>query len=162
MSLPVKFTAGDLAVVDPDSGELLTVRKSSDRALLHAAERLAQHDRDILHAKRAIAAELHQRHGVGKARAGGYRFTATEKTSWPVGATEQALGRLLADGHITRAEHDRCLPAKPKPDARQIKALLGRLLTSNQAAAKVLADACSKSPPSLSDVDAEAVDGSVA
>lgn len=160
MSLPVLIdqAAGSLEVIDPDTGESLPVSESSDRALIHAARAIADLEAELWIAKRAIAGQVRQRHGVGVTQAGGFRFTVAESTSWPMKATSDALARLVVDGRISQGDFDRCLPAKPKADARQLKALAGRLATSDPEAAKVLADACTVSPPSLRDVHADAVE----
>jgi hypothetical protein len=160
--LPVLHTDGDLAVVDPDTGEALPVRQSSDRALAHAAEQIAALDRDLRQARLALAAELRHRYGVGTSHAGGYEFKVVEVQSWPAGPTEQALSRLIAEGRITEADARRAMPPKPKPDATQLKALAGRLAVGDPAAAKILAGACTTSPPSLRDVRREAIDAEAA
>jgi len=152
----------ELAVIDPDTGELAPLRDASDRALAHAAQKLAEHDSEVYAMKRALAHELRSRHGVGKATAGGYGFTVAESQSWPVGATQDALRALVAAGVITQGDAHRAMPVKPKPDARQLKALIGRLTVSDPEAARVLAGACSVSPPSVRDVHVVAVDEDVA
>lgn len=162
MTLPVIQTEGDLAVVDPDTGLVTTLRDASDRALAYAADRVAHLDRDILAAKRALAAELRDRHGVGQVHAGGYGFKIAESQSWPVGATKDALERLVADGKVSEADARRAMPDKPKPDTRALKALIGRLTVSDPEAARLLADACTTSPPSVRDVVPEAVDAEAA
>jgi hypothetical protein len=159
MTLPVVINDIDgPSVVDPSTGELSTVHDASDRALAHAAEQVARLDRELWAAKRALAHELRQRYGVGRSHAGGYAFTIAESVSWPVGTTSEALEQLVADDRITAGDADRCMPLRPKPDARQLKALAGRLATSDPEAAKVLAEACTTSPPSIREVEPEAVD----
>ena len=152
MSLPILATETDLLVIDQGTGEALPVRDSSDRALIEAIRKVADLDAELFQAKRAIAAEMRRRHGVGVTETAGFRFTVAESTSWPVKATSDALARLVVDGRISQGDFDRCLPAKPKADARQLKALAGRLAVSDPEAAKILADACTVSPPSLRDV----------
>ena len=149
---------GETAVVNPDTGDLELLHDASDRTLAHAAAKLAAHDAEVFGFKRAIAFEMRERHGVGTAHAGGYAFKVAESQSWPAGATNEALDALVAEGRITAADADRCRSAKPRPDATQLKALVGRLTAKDPVAAKRLADACTVSPPSLSDVRAEAVD----
>ena len=159
MSLPVLRTEHDeLAVVDPDTGALELLSEASDRALAHAADLLAEHDAFILQCKRAVAHELRERYGVGKAEAGGYEFRVTESTSWPMGPVSDALTRLVAEGSIGEGDVRRCVPDKPRPNPVQLKALLGRLMVSDPDAARVLAAAASVSPPSVRDVRAVAVD----
>lgn len=159
MTLPVLAAAGNHQVADPDTGELLDLRDASDHALAAAAQRVAELDRELFEAKRALAAELRDRHGVGATHAGGFAFTISESQSWPQGATQQALDELVRAGWISEADRERAMPSKPKPDTRALKALAGRLVVSNPDAAKVLADACTVSPPSVRDVRAEAVEG---
>lgn len=156
--LPVVLDATELAVIDPDTGESLAVRDASDRALVHAAHEVAELDRQLLEAKRTLAAELRHRHGVGVTRAGGYLFTVGEQRSWPAGRTRDALRRLVDDGHIEQADADRAMPSKPKPDSRALNALAGRLATSNPDAARVLAEACTTSPPAVKDIRLDAID----
>jgi hypothetical protein len=160
MNLPVWLDpqVGDLAVADPDTGDVVALRDASDRALAHAAQKVADHDRDVLLLKRALAAELRDRYGVGKSDAGGYAWNVVESQTWPLGATTSALDTLVARGTITPGDVTRCMPAKPRPDARQLRALVGRLQAVNPAAAEVLANACTLSPPSLRDVHETAVD----
>lgn len=162
MTLPILYAAGNLEVVDPDTGQATGLVEASDRALAHAAERVAELDRELLHTKRALAAELRDRHGVGTAHAGGYSFVVTESQSWPTSATADALNELLRTGAITEADMRRALPEKPRPDARALKALAGRLAVSNPDAAKVLAGACTVSPASVREVRPEVVDGELA
>lgn len=163
MSLPILRTEHDeLAVVNPDTGALELLSEASDRALAHAADLLAQHDADVLSMKRAVAHELRDRYGVGKAEAGGYEFRVTESTSWPMGAVSDALTRLVAEGSIGEGDVRRCVPSKPKANPVQLKALLGRLLVSDPDAARVLAAAATTSPPSVRDVRVVAVDEAAA
>ncbi len=136
--LPSPLDGGNLGWVNPDTGEVLPASESSDRTLLHGL-----------------------RHGVGKAHSGGFAFKVNESVSWAQGNTREALDELLADGVITEADVRRAMPAKPKPDATQLKALIGRLTTSNPEAAKRLADAATKSSPSVGEIEPEAVEGSV-
>ena len=157
--LPVLFDGlGDLTVVDPESGEALAPWQASDRALVHAVEKVAELDSELLRAKRALAHELRHRHGVGATHAGGYGFTIAESQSWPAGPVRDALAHLVGTGAITQADADRAMPSRPKPDARALKALAGRLAVSNPDAARVLADACTVSPASVRDIHPEAVD----
>jgi hypothetical protein len=152
----------ELAVIDPDTGELAPLRDASDRALAHAAKVLAAHDGEVLAMKRAVAHELRDRHGVGKASAGGYDFTVAESQTWPVGATQAALSALVETGKIAPGDAERVMPAKPRPDGRALKALLGRLMVSDPDAARVLADAATVSPPSVREVREVAVDAPAA
>lgn len=156
--LPVIHRDDRLLVADPDTGELLPLAAASDRALAAAAEQAQRLDRDLLDCRRALAAELRARHGVGRARAGGYRFEVTQSTSWPARATTDTLARLVADGVIGQADADRCMPARPRPDARQLKALIGRLTVTDPDAARTLAATATVSPPSVRDVQADHVD----
>jgi hypothetical protein len=161
VSLPILHGGegdADTLVVNPDTGEPELLSEASDRTIAHAAAKLAERDAEILAFRRALAFEMRERHGVGRAQAGGYGFTVAESQSWSAGATNRALDALVAEGAITRADADRCRPAKPKPDATQIKALIGRLTAKDPLAAKRLADAATTSPPSLRDVQAVAVD----
>jgi hypothetical protein len=158
MTLPIVPTNMGHAVVDPDTGEVVAVEEATDRALAVAAEELARVNQELFAARRALAAELRARHGVGTCHAGGYAFTVRESTSWPVGATIAALHRLVAAGHITAGDVQRAVPKKPQPDARQLKALCGRLAVSKPEAARVLAEACTVSPPSVKDVVPESLD----
>lgn len=158
-NLPVLISdLADPCVADPDTGEFVPVKDASDRALATAAEQVARIDQQVWAAKRVLAAELRQRHGVGRSHAGGYSFTVAESVSWPVGATSEALEQLVADDKITAGDADRCMPLRPKPDARQLKALAGRLAVSDTDAARALAGACTTSPPSVREVEPEAVD----
>ena len=159
MTLPVlRDGLDEVAVIDPSTGELAPLRDATDRALVNAARLLAEHDRDVLDFKRALARELRVRHGVGKAEAGGYGFTVTESSSWPLGAVTTALERLVAAGAIGDGDARRCVPQKPKPDAVQLRSLLGRLMVSDPDAARLLAAACTTSPPSVREVREVAVD----
>ena len=159
MTLPVlRDGLDEVAVIDPDTGELAPLRDATDRALVNAARLLAEHDRDVLDFKRALARELRVRHGVGKAAAAGYDFTVTESQSWPAGATRDALRGLVEAGVIAQGDADRAMPSKPRPDARQLKSLLGRLMVSDPDAARLLAAACTTSPPSVREVREVAVD----
>ncbi len=160
MTLPVlSGRGGDLQVPDPDTGEVLAIRDASDHALATAALAVADLDRQLFDAKRALAAELRDRHGVGVTHAGGHAFEVKVEQSWSSAArTREALTRLIAEGEITQADADRAMPAKPTPDKRAIKALISRLVGTDPSAAQVLADAGTVSPASLRDVRVEAVD----
>lgn len=158
-SLPVMYDGLEqVCVIDPDSGELVSLASASDHAIAHAADVLHVHDGEVLALKRSLAAEMRSRHGVGKACVGGYELTVSESQSWPIGAVKLALVDLEASGTITRAEAEKCLPLKPKPDARQIKALLNRLVVSDPEAARILADACTLSAASLREIRRAALD----
>lgn len=159
MSLPILLDdAVGLTVSDPTTGEFLPVQRASDHALLNAVRRVAELDSELLQAKRTLAAELRDRYGAGASEAGGFAFTIAESQTWPVGPVKAALADLLASSTITEADAERCMPSKPKPDGRQMKALIGRLTVSDPEAARVLAEACTVSPPSVRDVRAVAVD----
>lgn len=161
MSLPVIFDrGGNLAIPDQDTGELVSLREASDRALLTVAEEIAELDRQTLEAKRALAAELRERHGVGTAHAAGFGFKVAESTSWPEGKVRDTLNTLVNEGRVSEADAERCW--KSKPDATQLKALAGRLTLSDPEAARMLAQACTTSPPSVRDVKREAVDAEAA
>lgn len=162
MTLPAIFDDNGLLIADPQTGEMIAVREASDRTLAAAAQEITRLDKQVYEARRAIAAELRERYGVGRAHAAGYGFTVSESRSWPVGATREALSMLAARGAISQGDVDRCMPANPKPDARQLKALQNRLVVSDPDAARVLSGACTVSPPSVKDVVVESVDGEVA
>lgn len=156
--LPVIRDDDVLLVADPATGEMLALRDAPDRVLAQAAAEIAEHDRQVFEIKRAVARELRDRHGVGAVHAGGHRFVVAESVSWPVKATGDVLDSLAGDGRIGEADVLRCMPERPKPDARQLKALIGRLTVSDPQAAKLLADAATRSPPSVRDVQLESVD----
>lgn len=156
--LPVLYIETGLGVVDEDTGEVLALQDAPDRAVLAAAEKVAELDRDLLQAKRALAAEIRDRHGVGTVHAGGFSCVVAESQSWPIGATSDALDDLVVSGAISQANADRAMPSKPKPDNRQLKALIGRLLLSDPESAKALSRAATVSPPSLRDVRSDSVD----
>ncbi|MEJ7783387.1 MAG: hypothetical protein WKF96_01200 [Solirubrobacteraceae bacterium] len=158
MNLPAVLTDEGLALADPDTGALSSVADASDHALLNAAAKVADLDRDLLSMKRTIANEMRGRYGVGAAQEGGWSWKVTESVSWPAGAVATALSTLTADGAITDADARRAMPAKPTPNGPALKALITRLTTSDPVAARRLADAASTSPPSLRDVRAVAVE----
>jgi hypothetical protein len=152
--------SGNLMIPD-DLGVMVEIHRASDNVLLRAVARLHELDAEVMAAKRALALEARERYGVGTCHEGGHDFKVSESTSWPQRPTDDALKTLLLKGKISQADYDRAMPAKPKPDATQLRALLGRLL-SDPEAAKILADARTASPPSVRDVRACAVDGSTA
>lgn len=162
MSLPVRYDpqTGGVQIVDLSTGDILPVRDASDRALAHAAERIAVADRELLELKRAVAAELRDRHGVGYCSAGGYEFKVTEAQTWPVGATKTALYDLMERGFISPGDVQRCMPNAPKPDGRQLKALAARLALKDADAHNTLLGALTTSPPAVRDVHATATDAS--
>jgi hypothetical protein len=159
-NLPVVHEGDSLAIVDAN-GELVPLTDATDRAILDAYERVAEADREVFAAKRALAAELRVRYGVGSTNAAGFAFKITESQSWPQGRTKEALSDLLGQGKIQQADVERAMPMKRVPDARALKALVGRLTVEDPVAAKLLADACSVSAPSLRDVQEDAVRGEV-
>ena len=156
--LPVVFETSGAALIDPDTYELVDLRHASDRAIITAAQQIAELDAHLYAAKRALAAELHDRHGVGTTTAGGYQFQIAESQSWPIGATGHALSKLVTSGAITLGDANRAMPDKPKPDARILKALAGRLAVKDPDAARILADAATVSPPSIRQITPVAVD----
>lgn len=158
-SLPVVSTqGGDLAVID-EQGELVPLREATDHLLLRTVTKLMDAQTNLTAAKRALAFEMRDRHGVGTAHTPAGDFRVTEEQRWPDKATDEALKTLLRRGSITEADYDRAMPLKRKPDATQCNALLRRLL-SDPEAARILAGARSASPPSVRDVQMGAVDGS--
>ena len=158
MTTVLPVIADTAVVVEPDTGELVAIKDASDRALIVAADQLAAIDAEIFARKRALAAELRDRHGVGTTRVGGYRFKIAESQSWPAGATHDALEQLLASGAITLGDAERAMPAKPAPDTRALNVLAARLTKSNPDAARILARACTTSPPSLREITRDATD----
>lgn len=159
MSLPVVQSDDDgLGVVDPDTGEIAPVRDASDRALANAAARIRELDQSLYQMKQTIAVELCERHGVGTVNTGGYAFKVAQSQSWPAGSTQAALDALQRRGVLTGGDVDRALPSKPRPDSRALKALIGRLTVSDPEAARLLADVCTVSAPSIRDVRLVAVD----
>jgi len=159
--LPTPLDGGNLGWVNPDTGEALPASESSDRTLLHGLRQIRELEERLREMKLVAGAVLRDRHGVGKAHSAGFGFKVNESVSWAQGNTREALDELLAGGVITEADVRRAMPAKPKPDATQLKALIGRLTTSNPEAAKRLADAATKSPPSVGEIEPETVEGSV-
>ena len=159
--LQVVPTAGNLAIIDAN-GELVPLNEAPDRLLLDAMEQTIQIDQDAMAAKRAIAAELKDRYGVGSTSAAGYAFKLTESQSWPQGATKEALEHLRARGVISHGDAERAMPLKRVPDGRALKALVGRLMVSDPEAARVLADACTVSAPAVRELKQDAVLGDVA
>jgi len=157
--LPTELQSGDLGFVNPDTGEALPARESSDRTILRTLREIKRLEERLREVKVVAGAVLRERHGVGVSHSAGYGFKVNESRSWPKGRTGDALRSLVADGIITQAEADRAMPSKPAPDGTQLKALIGRLVTDNPAAAQKLADACTKSDPSVSDIEPESVDG---
>lgn len=157
--LPVVQTAGDLCVLD-EHGELIALRDATDHVLLRAYSRVREAGDEVNAAKRALAHELRDRYGVGTSHAGGHRFVVKEGQSWPDRRTEEALDLLTRRGSISGADKDRAMPWRRRPDAVQLKALLGRLIIRDPEAHRILADACTVSPPRLEDVRPDAVDGS--
>lgn len=151
---------GNLTIPD-ENGIMVELHEAGDNDLLRAVARLSELDAEIMAAKRALAFEARERFSVGSSTAGGFEFKVSESQSWPLRATDDALRTLVVRGLISQADYERAMPAKPKPDAVQLKALLTRLL-SDPKAAKILADARTTSPPSIRDVRVCAVDGSTA
>jgi hypothetical protein len=152
--------SGNLMIPD-DTGELVAIHEATDNVLLRAVARLSELDAEVMAAKRALAFEARERFSVGSSERGGYQFKVAESQSWPLQATDDALRTLVLKGKISQADYDRAMPLKRKPDAVQLKALLGRLL-SDPEAAKILAHARTTSPPRIEGVRACAVDGSTA
>lgn len=152
---------GNLALVD-ENGEVVALRDAPDHALLLAVERVREIRADLQAAERALACQLRERHGVGTSHVGSHDFTIREDQRWPDRATYESLSVLKASGAISQADVDRAMPLKRKPDAQALKALLGRLMVSDPDAAKVLATACSVSPPSVRDVRVSATDATTA
>lgn len=160
-TLQVVPTAGNLAIID-HHGELVALNEAPDRLLLDALDQTIKIDQDATAAKRAIAAELKDRYGVGSTSAAGYAFKLTESQSWPQGATKDALAVLLERKAITRGEADKAMPLKRVPDGRALKALVGRLMAKDPGAAQLLADACTVSAPAVRDLAEDAIQSDVA
>jgi hypothetical protein len=159
VTLPVLLNDGGYWIADPDTGEAVQVRQAPDYALLAAAEKLAELDAEVLAAKRVLATELRERHGIGTTRTSGFAFKVHENVSWPLGATREALDLLVSAGKILPADRQRCLPKKEVTDGRQLKALLNGLLTKDPDGARILADAATTSPPSVRELQRESVEG---
>lgn len=160
-NLPVLYQ-GDVLVVADEQGELIALVDAPDGVILGAYERVAEADRELKAAKTALAAELRARHGVGSSSSAGFSFKVTEAQSWPQARTKEALMSLVEKGVIRMADLERAMPLKRVPDARALKALVGRLMVKDPGAAQVLADACTISPPALREVHPDAIRGEVA
>jgi hypothetical protein len=159
MSLPIRYDdqALTVCVADPGTGEMVPIKEASDRAILEAETCVDELRREVTAARYAIGAEMRERYGIGTSREAGYVFKVQETTNWPLGATKAVLKRLVDDHVIYRSDMDRALPLKPKPDAVQLKALIGRLTVSDPKAAAELAACATVSQPSLRDLREEAV-----
>lgn len=153
---------GNLTIPDENGEHWVAIHEASPRARMLAVERLAELTNEAYAAKRALAAAMFEEFGTGTVHAGGFDFEINEVTSWPKGATDDALQTLLVRGKITRADYDRAMPLKPTPSKPQIEALLRRLLLRDPEAYRILADACLTAAPALAKVRACAVDGSTA
>lgn len=153
---------GNLTIPDENGEHWVAIHDASPRARMLVVERLSAIIDGALAAKRVLALSMREDFGVGVSRAGGFSFKVNESTSWPKGATGDALKTLVLRGMISQADADRAMPPNPTPNATQLKALLSRLLMTNPEAYKILAEACTTSGPSLAEVRACAVDGSTA
>jgi hypothetical protein len=160
-NLPVVFDGEVTRVLEPATGEMLPISEATDRAILEAEARVDELREEVTAARYAIGAEMRERYGIGTSREAGYSFKVTETTSWPLGETQRVLKELLADLKISRADVNRALPLKPKPDAVQLKALIGRLTVSDPKAAAELSACATVSSPSIRDLKEEAVRGEV-
>jgi hypothetical protein len=109
VNLPVAVHDGDLLIIDQDTGQAFPIGQASDHTLAAAVEKIAEFDRDLFTAKRAVAAELRHRHGVGKSVAGGYEFTVAESQSWPVGAVTRRSDQTAVGGRISRRGLSACV-----------------------------------------------------
>jgi hypothetical protein len=58
VNLPVAVHDGDLLIIDQDTGQAFPIGQASDHTLAAAVEKIAEFDRDLFTAKRAVAAEL--------------------------------------------------------------------------------------------------------
>ena len=159
MSLPVVHAGDGPAVADPETGALIPLKEASPRLLLDAVAYLDALRSEVTAARYALGAELKDRYSIGTSHDAGYSFKVQETVSWPLGETQRVLRKLYEDHVISRADMDRALPLKPKPDAVQLKALLGRLATRDAKAWRMLADCASISAASVRDVREEAVRG---
>jgi hypothetical protein len=159
MSLPIRYDdqALTVCVADPETGEMVPISEASDRAILEAEARVDELRREVTAARYAIGVEMRERYGIGTSHEAGWSFKVQETTNWPLGATKQVLEALLAEHKISRADLNRALPLKPKPDAVQLKALIGRLTVSDPKAAAELAECATVSAPSIRDLKEEAV-----
>jgi hypothetical protein len=156
-NLPVVQRDDASYVLEPATGEMVPVHDATDRAILEAANRLDTLRREVWQLSGQLAGEVRRRHGIGTSEQAGFRFKVSQTTSWPKGSTQAVLDNLVEAGIIMRADRDRAMPLKPTPDARALKALIGRLTVSHPVAAQHLADAATVSSPSIRDLRETAV-----
>jgi len=155
--LPVVYDGETRAVIEPATGAIVPFSEASPRLLLEAVAYLEELRSELTAARYALGEELRERYSVGTSHDAGYVFKVQQTTSWPVAATKAVLKKLVDDHVIYRADMDRALPLKPKPDAVQLKALIGRLTVSDPKAAAELAACATVSQPSIRDLREEAV-----
>lgn len=154
----VREEDGALTIPEAGTGEMVTIRNASDRALLEAEARASALREDVMAGRRALAAEVAERHGYGTKHEAGYGFKVEVTRSWQKVGTIDAVRRLLSQGLISDAEFDDAVPYRRVPDARKCKALVERLMLSGEVeAAKALADTCSVSDPRVSSIREEVV-----
>ncbi len=156
-NLPVVFDGEVTRVLEPATGEMLPISEATDRAILEAEARVDELREEVTAARYAIGAEMRERYGIGTSHEAGFSFRVQETVNWPLGATQRVLKELLADLKISRADINRALPLKPKPDAVQLKALISRLTLTDPKAAAELAACATVSQPSIRDLREEAV-----
>lgn len=153
---------GALTIPEAATGEAVTLREASPRALLEAQDRASELRAEVMAGSRALAVELAERFGHGVKHEAGFEFKLEVTRSWQKRGTVDALRKLLADGLISQGEFDSAVPAVRVPSAVKCKGLVERLMLSGELeAAKALAETCSVSAPRVSSIAEEAVAGDV-
>lgn len=146
--LPVVQHAGQLAVIEPATGQLIPLTDAAPPLLAQIIDELDAILQDARTAKNTVSDELRDRMGTEKHMdAGLFTVEQVKRRDWDKHATTTALAALVASGHITVGQADEAMPERTerRPDGRRLNALLVQLAGDDPVAAQGLARARSES-----------------
>lgn len=160
---PIVHTGGTIAVIDPDTGQVLALSDAPASLLARGVDHLDHVTRDAVSARATLADELGRRLGGARTLdAGSHHVEKNVRRTWDATATWRALAGLVEEGIITPPEVDEAMPEKTqrRPDGRKLNALLTRLVGEEPTLAQALALA--RDDRASIKVTATATDGTVA
>lgn len=129
-----------LAIVHPQTGELLDIRNEPTNVLADLHESFMAHERDLRSYRRAVDDELVERmdhEGVRTFKGDGFTIEVGKPTEreWNMDLLLETLDRLVSDGIISSRKAEKCVKVERRAVAREVRPLESDPRTQRQIAA---------------------------
>lgn len=129
-----------VAVVHPETGELVDLKTTPTDTLADLHESFAAHERDLISYRRTVDDEIVERmdhEGVRTFKGDDFTIEVTKPTerAWNVDLLKETLDRLVSDGIISLRKAQACIKHEPKVVALEVRPLESDLRCKRQIAA---------------------------